>query len=144
MQHFPLKLGLALPLLGTLGLILTQAVEVELAHATSESSVRYDSPMTGGDSLPASITLASKIPCSVAETRTEPKTPAVEGDMETVVDEPFYITWHSLHFVDRTTAETPVQHFTFFDSSAMRITAGKGPIPPIADNLRPRLSPKGS
>ena len=132
MLHSILQLGIAAPLLGTLGLLLTDISTVERV-ATPVSTQLVDAvPAAKGEPPSERVSLRAKSPCSVASSQGETDTAPKNAQPDSEFDEPFHVTLNSLNYIDRATGTAPIHHFIFNNSSALKISAKVDPKTSIA------------
>ena len=135
MLHITLQLGIAAPILGALGLLLAEPSTMDRAAAPVSTGVVDSTAAAKGEPLNERVSVGANTPCSMvsasAQAESDAASKSVQPDME--FDEPFYVTLNSLNYIVRTTGATPVHHFDFADSSALKMTAKVGPTPSIVD-----------
>ena len=115
MLHILLSLGVAVSALGTLGMVITEAPKDQTPLAHASSSMVSRAMITGGDLASCSS--------SVEPPKIKADRSAATSVTEIQFDEPFVLSATSLSYVDREAGAIPVQHFDFYDSAALKITA---------------------
>jgi hypothetical protein len=132
MLHFTMQLIITAPILGALGLLLTETSMMERVATPVSRGLVDAAPAVQREPPSERVSLVAKAPCSVgsSQAETDAATKTVNPEME--FDDPFYVTSKSLNYIDRTTGSAPVHHFNFNDSSALRITAKVGTASSIA------------